>query len=543
MRVANNIFAFGNNYSNFNYKRNENKTYISTTIDYDTVTFTGRRPKDFVNAVGQAKKAVAKATKGTGKRHIKNVMHAQLNPETQKQVENIHKNLTIITEFFKRLKTNPPRAEKIKSDYINLVTGTKKQGFTFTMEPPFGKNIMTISRGKNEPNLLRLVVETPDKQETHVLLDGFDKVVGNLNKKNPRFMPPKFRYMTTEELNAGYTKAYIQMANSQLENFAQYLERVSTEAPIKTRKPNVPTTTTKLVTELSPALSREQSISKLFELFEKGADEIPAHINPQISQSSQKVVVFSLKTEDGGTLRVSKRMNPLYGSQLRYVTLEKTSPEGYKHFISIDFETKEFLKCDTTNGKPKIVNDSIFSYTPAEIKEYNIEHKFNDYMKEIFRASKETDTPHEVTVLKTKDNTQIKRKIEDMDVSEFEDARITAEVAKEQKLAGSKIQKPVIEPENRPVEVKPEQPIEEVKPVKKRGRKPKVKTETPAEQPKAQQPSDGIEKFKTDMLAKATDEANNFAEEYFKTFITQFKKAMSEKMSDFQSKLDELFKN
>ena len=44
------------------------------------------------------------------------------------------------------------------------------------------------------------------------------------------------------------------------------------------------------------------------------------------------------------------------------------------------------------------------------------------------------------------------------------------------------------------------------------------------------------------MLTRATDEANKFADEYFKTFITQFKKAMSEKMSDFQSKLDELFK-
>ena len=333
MRVENNIFALNNNFGVYNNKKNTNRVYISTSLDYDTVSFSGRRPKDFVKAIGDAKTAVSKATKGSGKRHIKNALHAQLNPETQKQVENIHKNLTIITNFFEKLKTNPPKAEKIKSGYMNLVTGTRKQGFTFIMEAPFSKNIMTISRGKNEPNLLRLVIETPEKQETHVLLDGFDKVVGNLNKKNPRFMPPKFRYMTAEELNAGYTKNYIQMANSQLENFAQYLEKVSSEAPIKTRKTNAPATTTKLITEISPALSREQSISRLFEMFEKGADDVPAHINPQISTSSKKIVVFSLKTEDGGTLKVSKRMNPEYGSQLRYVTLEKTSPEGHKSFI------------------------------------------------------------------------------------------------------------------------------------------------------------------------------------------------------------------
>ena len=158
-------------------------------------------------------------------------------------------------------------------------------------------------------------------------------------------------------------------------------------------------------------------------------------------------------------------------------------------------------------------------------------------MEEIFRASKETDTPHEVTVLKLKEKPQAKRKIEDMDVSEFEDKRITAQVAKEQKLAQEQPQTPAIEPVVRVTE----DVAEEIKPVKRRGRKPKVKTET-TEQPKTQKPTDAIEKFKTDMLTRATDEANKFADEYFKTFITQFKKAMSEKMSDFQSKLDELFK-
>ena len=543
MRVENNIFALNNSFGLFNNKKNENRTYISTNSEYDTVSFTGRRPKDYIKTVGKAKEAVSKATKGTGKRHIKNALHAQLNPETQKQVENIHRNLSIISEFFEKLKTNPLRAERIKSGYIHYVTGTKKHGYTFTMGFPFDKNTMTISRSKSEPNLLRLVIETPEKQESHVLIDGFDKVVGNLNKKNPRLMPQKFRYKTAEELNGDYTKVYIKMANSELENFTQYLEQVSSEQPIKTRKKvgtdSVSVSTIKPITRtISPAQTREQSISKLFGIFDKGADEVPAHINPQISTSSKKIVVFSLKTEDGGTLKVSKRMNPEYGSQLRYVTLEKISPEGHKHFISIDFDTKEFLKCDSTNGKPKIVSDSVFSYTPAEIKDYNIENKFNSYMEEIFRASKETDTPHEVTVLKLKEKPQQKTKIEDLDVSEFEDTRITEQVAKEQKTAQSLPPKPAIEPTAQESEQ-----VVEAKPIKKRGRKPKVKTETPEQTPQQQKPTDGIEKFKTEMLAKASDEANKFADEYFKTFIAQFKKAMTERMSDFQSKLDELFKS
>lgn len=544
MRVENNIFALNNNFGVYNNKKNTNRVYLPTSLHYDTVSFSGRRPKDFVKAIGDAKTAVSKATKGTGKRHIKNALHAQLNPETQKQVENMHKNFQLISNFFERLKTNPLKAEKIKEGYLPIITRTKKQGYTFRMPFPETGKTVTISRSRNEENLMRIIITDAEGKETHFLLDGFDKVVGNLNKKNPRFMPPKFRYMTAEELNNTSAKSYINYANSELQNFAQYLEKVSTEQPIKTRK-QPSHAATKIVTKAteSPALTREQSIIKLFGMFEKGADDVPAHINPQISTSSKKIVVFSLKTEDGGTLKVSKRMNPEYGSQLRYVTLEKTSPEGHKSFISIDFDTKEFLKCDTTNGKPKIVKDSVFSYTPAEIKEYNIENNFNSYMNEIFRAAKETDTPHEVTILKLKEKSQPQRRIEDMDVSEFEDKRITAQVAKEQKLAQEQPQTPanetitqMTEQSSEVAEAKPE-----AKPVKKRGRKPKVKTETP-EQPKTQTPSDGIEKFKTDMLAKATDEANRFADEYFKTFITQFKKAMSDKMSDFQSKLDELFK-
>ncbi len=138
----------------------------------------------------------------------------------------------------------------------------------------------------------------------------------------------------------------------------------------------------------------------------------------------------------------------------------------------------------------------------------------------------------------TIENQDLKTKIEDLDVSEFEDTRITEQVAKEQKTAQSLPPKPAIEPTAQESEQ-----VVEAKPIKKRGRKPKVKTETPEQTPQQQKPTDGIEKFKTEMLAKASDEANKFADEYFKTFIAQFKKAMTERMSDFQSKLDELFKS
>ena len=50
MRVENNIFALSNNFGIYNNRKNENRAYISTGLSYDTVSFTGRRPKDFVKA-------------------------------------------------------------------------------------------------------------------------------------------------------------------------------------------------------------------------------------------------------------------------------------------------------------------------------------------------------------------------------------------------------------------------------------------------------------------------------------------------------------
>ena len=50
MRVENNIFALNNNFGVYNNKKNTNRVYLPTSLHYDTVSFSGRRPKDFVKA-------------------------------------------------------------------------------------------------------------------------------------------------------------------------------------------------------------------------------------------------------------------------------------------------------------------------------------------------------------------------------------------------------------------------------------------------------------------------------------------------------------
>ena len=222
-----------------------------------------------------------------------------------------------MSEFFGNLKTNPIKAEKIKEGYHAFVKVPKKRGYTLSMPYPHSDGTITISKTKNDDSLLRLVVTDSKAKETHFLLDGFDKVVSNINQNNPRFLPIKFRYMTAAELDQAGAKMYINIADSQMQSFAQYLRNIGSGQVEKTAKNINPeqislTQAKTIVKELSPAQQRMQSITQLLDIFKKDANEFPNHIDPQISPSNKKVVMFSLKTEDGGTLKVSKRINPEY---------------------------------------------------------------------------------------------------------------------------------------------------------------------------------------------------------------------------------------
>ena len=68
----------------------------------------------------------------------------------------MHKNFQMISEFFERLRTNPPRAEKIKDGYLPIIKGTKKQGLTFRMPFPEDGKTITISKSRNEKDLMRI---------------------------------------------------------------------------------------------------------------------------------------------------------------------------------------------------------------------------------------------------------------------------------------------------------------------------------------------------------------------------------------------------
>ena len=78
---------------------------------------------------------------------------------------------------------------------------------------------------------------------------------------------------------------------------------------------------------------------------------------------------------------------------------------------------------------------------------------------------------------------------------------------------------------------------------KRRGRKPKSENVEPMKTPKTEEPrlNYDIEKYKNEIIAKANEEADNFAELYFKTFVSRFKETLGQKIADFKTKYEELF--
>ncbi|MBQ8168349.1 hypothetical protein IJZ97_02910 [bacterium] len=491
MRVNNNLFVL---YPQNNYKeRIQQKPYLSIA----QTSFEGSFKR----------------------RHIDNVMHAIFNSETQDTMQNIYRNLKGIKKFFADM--NPQKVAKIKQDYGAMEAHKGVKGYVFKLsENSDNLDTISVARSNKNANLIRIAIKDKEEKTTHFLIDGLDKSVSNINQNLPSIIPAKLRYMTSKEVENSGVKKYINLADQELDKFKQYLENY-----------NNPSTSLKIIKEESTvqsivAKSQEFKPKTLLAIFDGGAENLPKHVTPQISPASNKVVAFSLQTEDGGTLKVAKKMNPSYGDQLRYVSLEKVMPDGDKKFMAIDLASKNFLKVDPMNGKPIVVKDTIYQYTSEDLAKNELINDFNNYITEIFRKPKtgEESLSQNVTVLKIKQN---KPKIEDISIEDLEDKKLNKILDKEF-LKGEKATS-----------------VETTKVSKKRGRKPKVKDiETPKNEKLNIQDyiSNTLGKTQQDVISKATKDADDLADLYFKTFVARFKESFGQKMADFKSKYDELFK-
>ena len=492
MRITNNLLVFNPHKRNTQNNPIQYKSYMQNTVD--TVSFSARF---------KAPRQISEP--------------AVFNQATQDKVQNIYAKLKTIKKFFADML--PAKASQIKQEYAPLLVYKGNKGHTFVLKDnPDGIETLTVARSNKNSNLIRIVVRDKDKNATHFLIDGLDKSVANINQNAPFMMPASFRYMSAEEIAISGVKKYITLADEELTKYAEFLENYgkpnkAQEVVQEVKKPTkIAETVEAKISEIKP--------NKLINIFDIEIDKLPKHINPQVSPSSGKMVGFTVKTEDGSTIRVIKAMNPEYGDQLKYISIRKTTPSGEKQYISVDLLNKEILKTDQQTGKPVIINETVYHYTPQELARENVAEDFNAIMKEIFRGAKASDKnlSQEVTVLKIKEKPQPK-KVEEISIEDFEDAKLNEVLSANDGEMGT------------------------ISAHKKRGRKPKVKTESSVESQaskKIEIPSQ-VSKYQEEVIAKANQEADNLAELYFKTFVSRFKETLGKKMADFKAKYDELF--
>ena len=527
MRVTNNLFVFNNN-RNIQQDSIQRKPYYTPMLGRDMVNFTG-------------------GIRVTRKEPVFDL----LNQLTQDTMGSIYLNLKKAKKYFADM--HPVKVTQIKQKYEPLQIYKGSKGHTFKLtDNPDGIDTISVYRSNKNENLMRIVVKDKKENATHFVIDGLDRVVANISQNQPYLMPPRLRYMTNAQINQSGVKKYIALADEELGKYVKFLDEFGQAKPVEkvAEKP-----VKKVAEEVKPPIESQVAVKpvkikpdNLFAIFDNTAETLPKHINPQISPASGKVVGFSLKTQDGGSLKVSKKMNSLYGDQLRYVSLEKTLPNGEKKYISIDLSNKNFLDTDQNTGKPTIFEDSIYSFTPEEIEKNNLANDFAEYMKEIFRKTKsgEENLTQEVTVLKIKQNKPQPKSVAIQSLEDIEDPnlnRILDEEMKRDKLSSK--EQPTVKKRGRKLKnAKVEaQTAEVVVTPKRRGRKPKSENVEPMKTPKTEEPrlNYDIEKYKNEIIAKANEEADNFAELYFKTFVSRFKETLGQKIADFKTKYEELF--
>ena len=129
-------------------------------------------------------------------------------------------------------------------------------------------------------------------------------------------------------------------------------------------------------------------------------EELPSHISPLIDSKSGKVKGLSVKTSDGGELRFSKKLNPMYKESLIYLAFEKIKPDGSQSFMSIDLNTYKFLKMKE-KGKPMVSNHCVHEYDIQEVRNRDFVEKLEEYVEEI--TGKKVDNQQQTKIVSKKE--------------------------------------------------------------------------------------------------------------------------------------------
>ncbi len=355
---------------------------------------------------------------------IKNCEYGVLPQQTQDIIAHIQENWFKIKAYFDALKTKQVKCVQIRKNYETLIRRNNKQGLTF--QTPDNKELVTVLQSRTkDKNLIRFIIENGE-DTTHLLVDTPDKVVKNLDATNPYYLPQKFRYMTDSEMQSSNISRYAKFIDIEVDKYNDYLIRYDELFPRKRKAPANPIIRKPKVKEV-PEI-KTYTVKDALDIFDEKNTKIPSHINRIVSPRSGQILAVNLKTSEGSTLKISKKINSEFDINLRYLSFEEILPNGTKKYLNIDMDTKEFLK-NSLNGKPIIDDEGMLHiYTDEELASYDILARFNKYMNEIFTPSKSKSPQQtEVTVFEIK----TKSKNREISLEEIEDKNLLKKLDRE----------------------------------------------------------------------------------------------------------------
>lgn len=449
---------------------------------------------------------------------------AKLAEPLQKKIENIHKNIDLIQNFFADYTVkNPQLGAKIKKGYPDLIP-KRQSGIVFKLP----ENTIEVMRSQTRDNILYISIDDGSNEFNGIVVDGKDKLIANVLKRHPHMLPRGIKHMNAERMEQAQPEKFINLADEKIQGYSDYVRKLqSGEIPmpkvgltparkewldkngIKTtrqvnaesvepkeikpkkqkitkyldrtdeRKSKIPHKPSKMTTAEYLDYMTEKSkkiIKKVSELLLTDSKDLPPHLNPKTG-SNGKPLGFTIKTDDGGELKVMRKIVGSYGSSMPYLSFEKSNPDNTMNFISLDMISNKVLRTKD-RGKPHISSDHVvYELTPDELKKRKIEDKLDYYMSQIFR-----EQPDEV-----KHATKTEPVVAD----------VKKEVEKTENIA----------------------PKEKT-----------VRTEKKVV-------NNDLEKLKTDMRELGKRDGSIAATEYFNAFKEQFITDLKEKMSAFNSEV------
>lgn len=426
---------------------------------------------------------------------------------TQGRLGNLRENLGQIQALFHRFAHYPQKAIQIKDGYPHLLQKNRNAGLAFKM--PDSDGIITIRALTANPNLLKLIVQK-DGQVTHFITDGTDKVVANVNQKNPQFLPRKFRYMQPLEIKSSNVEEYIAYADDAISKYNEYLSQFRNATMEEVREASVVNNVTKAVEEEIPEKFAEQAdrrhIRKIMNLFLCKPKELPEHIKPIVG-SRDNVLGFSVNRDDGSVYKVIKKINSKYNADLVYLSIEKINPSGENSLAFLDLKTYKFLKIK--DGKPSIREHAVLECSDETVKRNGLSELAEDCYREIFRNEK----PEEKII------TKLPEKTEEVSVKQAAEQPKPIKRGRPPKHAA----KPEKENAATAPVVEPEKPVPSVR----------MSDIIPAQ---------NMEELTKTAVEKAQADAKIVADLYIKTFREHLTKLLKEQMADFSSNIESFFK-